>query len=76
VTPTTGRDQNGDEIPITTGRLEEHVTADVAWSAWRYATWTGRWSFLRGAGRPLIVDTARYLARRPGRPPRPHRPLR
>lgn len=64
VTPTSGVDQHGEMVPIRTGSLEEHVSADVAWAAWNYACWTGRWSFLEGPGRPLLTDTARYWASR------------
>jgi trehalose/maltose hydrolase-like predicted phosphorylase len=64
VTPTSGIDHKGRTVTIRTGDLEEHVTADVAWAAWRYAAWIGDWSFLTGPGRPLVVDTARYWASR------------
>ena len=47
-------------MQVRTGDLEVHIVADVAWSAWRYAEWSGDQKFLRGVGRPLIVDTARY----------------
>jgi len=64
VTPTSGTTQTGDTVPIRTGALEEHVTAGVAWAAWRYASWHGGWPFLEGPGRPLVIDTARYWASR------------
>ncbi len=64
VTPRSGIDHKGRTVAIRTGDLEEHVTADVAWAAWRYAAWIGDWSFLTGPGRPLVVDTARYWASR------------
>ncbi len=64
VTPRSGVDQHGTQVPIRTGDLEEHVTADVAWGAWRYAAWTGDWSFLTGPAYPLLVETARYWAAR------------
>ena len=64
VTPRSGTDQHGDVVPIRTGDLEEHVTADIAWAAWHHAAWQGDWAFLRGPGRPLLVDTARYWADR------------
>ncbi len=64
VTPEWGIDQNGQVIPIATGRQECHITAVVAWAAWRYAAWHGGWAFLEGPGRPLLVDTARYWASR------------
>ncbi len=64
VTPSVGVDQHGNEVAIHTGSMEEHVTAVVAWAAWRFAAWRGGWSFLRGPGRPLVLDTARYWASR------------
>jgi trehalose/maltose hydrolase-like predicted phosphorylase len=64
VTPRLARGPNGEPIPIRTGDHEEHITADVAWAADRYATWSGDRSFLGGDGRDLLVDTARYWASR------------
>jgi len=51
-------------VPIRTGELEEHITADIAWAASHYADWTGDRAFLDGAGRPLLRETARYWAAR------------
>ena len=63
VTPTAG--QIGEAwVPILTGQLEEHITADVAWAAAHYAAWTGDDAFLRGPARPLLHETARYWASR------------
>lgn len=64
VTPSFGIDETGREVPILSGPLEEHITADVAWAAWRLAAWCGDWAFLEGPGRALVVDTARYWASR------------
>ena len=64
VTPTSGVDELGHTVPIRTGALEEHITADVAWAAWHLASITGSWRFLDGPGRGLLVDTARYWASR------------
>jgi len=64
VTPRTARGKNNERIAIRTGGREEHIVADVAWAAERYATWTGDSSFLDGAGHDLLVDTARYWASR------------
>jgi len=64
VTPTRGRTPEGEEVPILTGDLEEHITADVAWAADLYARWTGDESFLNGPGGDLIIETARYWASR------------
>ena len=64
VTPRQVLGRHGEVIPIATGPHEEHIVADVAWSAARYAAWTGDSAFLDGAGRDLLVDTARYWASR------------
>jgi trehalose/maltose hydrolase-like predicted phosphorylase len=64
VTPSTVRDSQGRIMPIHTGDLEEHIVADVAWAACRYADWTGDAAFLHGPGRDLLVETARYWAAR------------
>ncbi len=60
VTPASGH-LGGHVVPILTGQLEEHVTADVAWAAARYAEWTARPARL---GLPLLLETARYWASR------------
>ncbi|RZU54611.1 trehalose/maltose hydrolase-like predicted phosphorylase [Krasilnikovia cinnamomea] len=63
VTPRSGY-IGGELVPIRTGELEEHITADVAWAAVHAATWSGRPDLLTGAWRPLLVETARYWASR------------
>jgi trehalose/maltose hydrolase-like predicted phosphorylase len=64
VTPHYVRDASGKLVAIRTGQSEEHISADVAWAATRYAAWTGESEFLTGPGRDLVVDTARYWAGR------------
>jgi trehalose/maltose hydrolase-like predicted phosphorylase len=64
VTPRHVRGARGELIEITTGPHEEHIVADVAWAAFHYAKWTGDEAVLTGAGRGLIIDTARYWASR------------
>ena len=64
VTPPSALDRSGSIVPILTGELEEHITADVAWGAGCYSDWTGDRAFASGAGRALIVETARYWASR------------
>ena len=64
VTPSEVRGPRGNMIPIATGAHEEHIVADVAWAAAHYAAWTGETGFLTGAGRDLLVETARYWASR------------
>jgi trehalose/maltose hydrolase-like predicted phosphorylase len=55
---------DGEPIPVRSGEHQEHIVADVAWAAWLYATWTGDDAFLTGAGRDLLIETARYWASR------------
>lgn len=61
VTPVTGL-LGGRPVPILTGTLEEHITADVAWGAAFRANWAGLQ--LTAAERTLLADTARYWASR------------
>ena len=64
VTPRLVHGAHGEPIPILTGIHEEHIVADVAWAAVRYADWSGDSGFLDGPGRALVVETARYWASR------------
>ncbi len=64
VTPTLARDHWGRGVPITTGTLEEHIVADIAWAASLYAEWSGDSEFWNGTGAMLIAETARYWASR------------
>ena len=59
VTPASAR-IGGRRIPILTGRFEEHITADVAWAAAHFASWTG---LSTPAVAPLLAETARYWRR-------------
>ena len=63
VTPRLARLPDGGVVPIRTGELEEHITADVAWAAACYLDWTGDVSFEPNA-RELLLETARYWASR------------
>jgi trehalose/maltose hydrolase-like predicted phosphorylase len=64
VTPPSVRDPAGKIVPIHTRHHAEHIVAGVAWAAWHYAQWTGDAAFLRGPGRPLLTETARFWASR------------
>lgn len=64
VTPRHVSGRGGGLIPILTGEQEEHIVADVAWAAHEYGAWTGDRELFAGAGRGLLVDTARYWAAR------------
>jgi trehalose/maltose hydrolase-like predicted phosphorylase len=63
VTPRLARLPEGRVVPIRTGELEEHITADVAWAAACYLDWTGDASF-EPTARELLLETARYWASR------------
>jgi trehalose/maltose hydrolase-like predicted phosphorylase len=63
VTPRLARLPGGGIVPIRTGDLEEHITADVAWAAACYLDWTGDASF-ESRARDLLLETARYWASR------------
>ena len=58
------RDQAGRLVAIRTGELEEHIVADVAWAACVLRGLERRRRVPRGAGRDLLVETARYWASR------------
>jgi trehalose/maltose hydrolase-like predicted phosphorylase len=64
VTPPWLLDPSGQIVPVHTRHHAEHIGACVAWAAAHYAEWTGDSAFLRGRGRPLLTDTARYWADR------------
>ncbi len=64
VTPSHAHLATGELVRIRTGEAEEHITADVAWSASCYLDWTGDREFAAGPGRELLTETARYWASR------------
>ena len=60
VTPRQLLDHRGTVVEVLTGPLQEHVTADVAWGADHYLSWTGDEAFARGDAMAILVETARY----------------
>jgi trehalose/maltose hydrolase-like predicted phosphorylase len=62
VTPRSGQ-LGGTTVPILTGSQEEHITADVAWAAMHYASWSDD-AATRLEIAPLLIETARYWASR------------
>ena len=64
VTPAEVRDARGELVPVLTGKLEEHIVADVAWAVACYVDWTGDEAFASGSGGELIVQCARWWASR------------
>jgi trehalose/maltose hydrolase-like predicted phosphorylase len=63
VTPQVGRMPGGEVVAIRTGRIEEHITADVAWATDCYLAWSGDESFA-GEAQTIFVEIARYWASR------------
>jgi kojibiose phosphorylase len=54
----------GEVVPIQTGFLEHHISADVAFAVWQYWRATRDAVFLRSAGAEIILETARFWASR------------
>jgi trehalose/maltose hydrolase-like predicted phosphorylase len=55
---------DGNVVEILTGRMEHHISADVAYAVWRYWRATGDDDFFIRAGAEIILDTARFWASR------------
>lgn len=51
-------------IKVWSGFIEQHITADVAFGVWQYASITGDQDFMDRYGYELILDTARFWASR------------
>lgn len=66
VTPLLGEADivTGKPIPILTGQIEQHVTADIVYAVWQYVLITGDREFLRRCGTEIIVQTARFWVSR------------
>ena len=58
---------NGEIIRILTGEQEQHISADVAFGAWKYWEATGDEHFLVNAGAEILIETARFWASRVAR---------
>ena len=54
----------GEPIPILTGLLEQHITADVAFGIWQYYTVTGDLDFMDRYGWEILLETGRFWASR------------
>ncbi|NEX92498.1 glycoside hydrolase family 65 protein [Caulobacter sp. 17J65-9] len=55
---------NGELIPILTGLMEHHISADVALAVWRYWRATDDDDFFVSAGAEIMLETARFWASR------------
>lgn len=54
----------GEPIPILTGLLEQHITADVAYGLWLYYRVTGDRDLMDRCGWEILLETARFWASR------------
>lgn len=64
VTPSSVVGPDGTVIDVLTGEQEHHISADIAWAAWRYWQATGDYAFFSEMGAEMILETARFWASR------------
>jgi trehalose/maltose hydrolase-like predicted phosphorylase len=55
---------DGRVVDILTGRMEHHISADIAYAVWQYWRATGDDDLFLGAGAEILLDTARFWASR------------
>lgn len=55
---------DGRIMPILCGRLEQHITADVAYAVWQYWQAARDEQFLLEAGAEILLETARFWSSR------------
>ena len=55
---------DGAVVDILTGKMEHHISADVAYAVWQYWRATGDDDFFLRAGAEILLDTARFWASR------------
>ena len=55
---------DGAPVDILTGRMELHISADIAYAVWQYWRATGDDDFFLRAGAEILLDTARFWASR------------
>ncbi|MGO9545531.1 MAG: glycosyl hydrolase family 65 protein [Rhodomicrobium sp.] len=55
---------DGTIVEILTGKMEHHVSADIAYAVWHYWRATGDDEFLIDAGAEILLETARFWASR------------
>jgi trehalose/maltose hydrolase-like predicted phosphorylase len=51
-------------VEVYSGKLEQHISADVAYAVWQYWLGTGDEEFLLAAGAEMMLETARFWASR------------
>ncbi len=63
-TPPYGIGPGGEIVPILSGIMEHHISADVAWAVWEYWKATADDVFMAGMGVEMLLETARFWASR------------
>ena len=63
-TPETVVGPDGTMISILTGKMEIHITADIAYAVWHYWRATGDDEFFLEAGAEILLETARFWVSR------------
>lgn len=57
-------DPDGRLLDVLCGRLEQHISADVAYAVWQYWLASGDDAFMAQAGAEILLETARFWASR------------
>ncbi|MBV9724793.1 MAG: glycoside hydrolase family 65 protein, partial [Gammaproteobacteria bacterium] len=63
-TPESVLGPDGTPVEILTGKMEHHISADVAYAVWQYWRATGDDDFFLQAGAQIVLETARFWASR------------
>ena len=66
-TPPYGLGPDGEIVPILSGLMEHHISADVAWAVWEYWKGTADDDFMATMGVELLLETARFWVSRTSR---------
>jgi kojibiose phosphorylase len=66
-TPPYGYGPSGEQVPILSGLMEHHISADVAWGTWEYWKATADDAFMASMGVEMLLETARFWVSRAAR---------
>ena len=55
---------DGKLVDVLSGRMEQHISADIAYAVWQYWRATGDDAFFLTAGAEILLETARFWASR------------
>ena len=63
-TPPFAYGPSGEMIPILSGLMEHHISADIAWAVWEYWKATADDDFMATMGVEMLLETARFWVSR------------